>query len=88
MIRAELPAWATVALAAIPGVLGLLGVFGAALIAARARKKEMAQERQLYGSESRLEALDAAATTAMAYRERVGAALEPGGPLEASAVGC
>jgi hypothetical protein len=73
--QAEIPAWATVALAVIPGVLGLLGVFGAALIAARARKREMAQERQLHGADSRLQALDEVATTAIVYRERVGAAL-------------
>jgi hypothetical protein len=75
MIRAEVPAWTAVALAAIPGVLGLIGVFGAGLMAARAREKELSQERQLHGAEARLEALDAAATAAIAYRERVGASL-------------
>lgn len=59
----------------IPGVLGLIGVFGAALMAARTRKEELSQERQLHGADSRLEALDEAATTAIAYRERVGSAL-------------
>lgn len=53
----------------------MIGVFGAALMAARIRKKELSQERQLHGADSRLEALDQAATTAIAYRERVGAAL-------------
>ncbi len=75
MIRAEVPAWTAVALAAIPGLLGLIGVFGAALMAARTREKELSQERQLHGAEARLEALDAAAALAIAYRERVGASL-------------
>jgi hypothetical protein len=67
--------WATVALAAVPGMLGLIGVFGAAAITARARKEELSQERRLHGADSRLEALDDAATTAIVYRERAGATL-------------
>ena len=51
------------------------GVGPAALMAARTREKELSQARQLHGAESRLEALDAAATTAIAYRERVAASL-------------
>jgi hypothetical protein len=75
MGMAEVPAWTAVALAALPGMLGLVGVFGAAFVASRTRKEELSQERRLHGADSRLEALDDAATTAIVYRERIAASL-------------
>jgi hypothetical protein len=74
MVYAEV-SWEAVALAAVPGALGLLGVLMATLIAARTRRRELTQERVLHGEEARLQALDAAAVTAIDYRERVAAAL-------------
>lgn len=67
--------WTVVALAALPGVLGLLGVLLTARIAANARGQELTQQRRLHGADGRLQALDAAATTAVDYRERVEAAM-------------
>jgi hypothetical protein len=71
----DVPAWTAVAVAALTGVLGFLAPLLAARIAARLHRQELAQQQLLHGADARLQALDGAATTAIDYRERVGAAL-------------
>lgn len=75
MCVGDVSGWTTVALAVVPGALGLLGVLITAAIAGRARREELTQQRLLHGADDRLKALDAAAITAVDYRERLEAAL-------------
>ncbi|HEX6152159.1 MAG TPA: hypothetical protein VFZ19_01430 [Solirubrobacterales bacterium] len=75
MSGGDVPAWTAVAVAALTGVLGFLAPLLAARIAARLHRQELDQQQLLHGADARLQALDGAATTAIDYRERVGAAL-------------
>jgi hypothetical protein len=64
-----LPAWATVAIAALTGTLGLAGAVIAARIGARIRERELAQQRELDRAGDRMKAIDEAIATALEYRE-------------------
>lgn len=72
MIASSVPTWATVAIAAISGVVGVSGTF----VGDRRRRQELDQDRLLHGAEARLEALRKATATALLFREQVAEALK------------
>lgn len=75
MSGGSVPAWVAVVTAVFTGGLGFCGAVLSARTTARSREQELSQQRLLHGANSRLQALDEAATTAIDYRERVAATL-------------